>query len=715
MNTLPEALRQTPDLDRWVQIDSDETITIFTGKVEIGQGIRTTLAQIAAEELDVAVERIRVVMADTARTPDEGHTAGSNSTQGSGGAIRQAAAEVRHLLITAAATRWAVPAEHLHVRDGVIIDPVSENSLSYWELQGGQPLRQQAYGVIRPKPVEQYTVVGTSVARLDLPAKVRGEPVFVADMTLPGMVHGRVVRPSAPGATLLGVDVETVRQMAGVLAVVHNGSFLGVVAVREFQAVRAAEALAAAAEWREPTPLPAEETIFATLRSAPSQDFLVVDGTPVATPVPPIAPPAAAEITHSATYLRPYTMHAALGPSAALAHQQGAHLTIWTHSQGVFPLRASLADVLGMDETNLRLIHVEGPGCYGHNGADDVTLDAALLAQAVPDYPVLVQWSRADEHRWEPYGTPAVIEMNASLDAAGAVIDWNHDVWSYTHSGRPRPMTAATNLLAAWHLAAPVPAPAARPGLGRHNGIHRNADPLYAFPQRRIVKHFVADSPLRTSSLRGLGAFANVFAIESFMDELALHAGADPVAFRLRHLADPRAEAVITQAATLADWSAPRRPDYGRGIGFAQYKNEKAYAAVIVDLHVERATGDVYLDHLTIAADAGRIINPDGLCNQLEGGAIQAASWTLKEAVRFGPTGLQSVDWESYPVLRLHEAPTVKVTLLEPPAAPPLGAGEATQGPTAAAIANAIFDAVGVRLRQLPLTPARLLSALAIA
>jgi CO/xanthine dehydrogenase Mo-binding subunit len=452
------------------------------------------------------------------------------------------------------------------------------------------------------------------------------------------------------------------------------------------------------------------------LLDGPDQPLLVVDGIPTNEPIPPIHPPAEAVQTLQAGYYRPYHMHAALGPSAAMAQMEDGRLTVWTHSQGVYPLRAALALVLKLDEAAIRVIHVEGPGCYGHNGADDAALDAALLARALPGRPVMLKWMRADEHGWEPYGSAMAVQSQASLDAAGQIVDWNHDVWSYTHSGRPRKMDNVSNLLAAWYLAEPVPPPQARPGGGYHGGIHRNADPLYAFPRRRVVKHFVPGSPLRVSSMRGLGAYANVFAIESFMDELALAAGSAPVAFRRRHLADKRARAVIEAAVEKAGWQPgpwPNGSGRGRGLAFAQYKNQKCYAAVVVELKVDQTTGQIQLDRAVIAADAGLVVNPAGLANQLEGGLVQAASWTLKEAVGFDQNGITSLDWRSYPILTLPEAPRIETVLLNRSGRPPLGSGEATQGPTAAAIANAVFDAVGVRLRHIPFTPERVRAALA--
>ena len=370
--------------------------------------------------------------------------------------------------------------------------------------------------------------------------------------------------------------------------------------------------------------------------------------------------------------------------------------------------------MLGLAQENIHVIHQEGAGCYGHNGADDVALDAALLARALPGRPVSLKWMRADEHTWEPYGPAMILKMQADLDAHGQIAAWNQDTWSYPHSGRPRAdATESSGLLAAWHLETPIPPPPRRIPRGRHTGSYRNADPLYVYPQRRVVVHEAADSPLRTSSMRSLGAYANVFGIESFMDELALAAGLDPVAFRLRHLQDERAKAVIEAAAAKIGWrarTAPTKADHGQGIAFAQYKNIQCYAAIAVEASVDRASGQIKLERVVIAADAGQVVNPDGLSNQLEGGFVQAASWTLLEEVQFDRHGITSRDWETYPILRFTQMPTLETVILNRPELPFLGSGEATQNPTPAAIANAVFDAVGVRLRQIPFTPARVLA-----
>jgi nicotinate dehydrogenase subunit B len=686
-NVLPYPLAQTPDLDSWVRINTDGTITLLTGKVELGQDIKTSVAMIGADELDVPLERIRVITADTAQSPDE----------------------VRPIALSVAHEELEAPIERLTVADGSITDPVTGRSVTYWDLFGGKRFGSRVSGAGQPKPPEAYRIVGRPAERLDLVPKVTGSAHFVHDLDLPGMVHGRVVRPPDHAARLASVDEDEVNRMPGVIQIVRDGSFLAVIAEREEQAVQAMEALRQAATWENGATLLTSETLFDHLLSQPDRAFLVVDGRPVDDPVPPIETPAGAAQTLAATYYRPYHMHASLGPSAAVAQLIEGKLTVWTHSQGVYPLRAALAQVLGMPEDDIHAIHVDGPGCYGHNGADDAALDAALLARAVPGRPVSLKWMRVDEHTWEPYGAATAIKMQASLSAGGDVLDWNHDVWGYSHIGRARSGGGTSGLLAAWHLAEPFTRPQPRPNMGPQVGIHRNADPLYAFPRRRIVKHFLPDSPLRTSALRGLGSYANVFAIESFMDELAHAAGVDPVEFRLRYLTDDRARAVIEAAVE----KAGRRPEgRGRGIAFARYKNRQSYVAAAIDLSVNRDSGHIRLERAIVAADAGQIVNPDGLSNQLEGAFIQSASWTLKEQVTFDRHGVTSVDWYSYPILRAHHAPQIETVLLNRPGQPYLGIGEGAHGPVPAAIANAVFDAVGIRLRQIPFTPERVKAAL---
>lgn len=700
------SLQTNPDLDAWLRIDADETVTLFSGKVEIGQGIKTALAQMAAEELNVQPQRIRVVTADTALAPNEGVTAGSMSVQTSGAALRLAAATARRLLQQLAfeelETETAV--SQLTIHDGTITDPASGRQTSYWQLMGGKQFGRRVQADAPLKSVAAYETVGTPFARLDIPAKVSGGRSFVQDLDLPQLAHGRVVRPPAYDARLVSVDETAVAALPGVLAVVRDGSFLAVIAERMAQADAAAARLRETAVWHNPTALPTMAEIYQRLRAPGARAALVVDGRAIEGPVPP-APPLTGDRQLTATYFRPYQMHGALSPSAATAQLVDGALTIWSHSQGVPLLPHTVGAVLGMAPADIRVIHAEGSGCYGHNGADDAALDAALLARALPGRPVAVQWSRADEHGWEPYGTAMVMDLAAGLDAQGRITGWRHDVYSFPHTNRPRSGGETSSLLAAAHLADPFPQPQPRAVYGSHFGEYRNADPKYILPDKHIVAHLQTDSPLRTSSLRSLGAYANVFAIESFMDELAHAAGADPLAFRLAHLQDPRARAVLAAVAELSGWAqrqAVMGNGRGYGLAFAQYKNVQTYAAVVVEVAVEDS-GEILLKQAWIAADAGQIINPDGLSNQLEGGLMQAASWTLYERVRWQRQAITSLDWDSYPILRFPQAPVIRTVLLNRPQLPPLGCGEAAQGPTPAAIANAVFAATGRRLRTLPL------------
>jgi CO/xanthine dehydrogenase Mo-binding subunit len=707
---LPGSLQTNRMLDAWIRIGADGNATVFTGKVELGQGIVTALAQIAAEELDLPLERVHMIQGDTARTPNEGVTAGSQSVEYSGTALRFAGAEVRAMLLDAAAKKLGVAPDTLSAKDGTISAADGRNA-TYGELAGAVDLKREATAKSPPKPPKSHTIVGTPVRRFDIPAKVTGGVAYVQDMRPPGMLHGRVVRPPRYGSKLDSVDEVAAKAMPGVVAVVRDGSFLGVVAAREEQAVAARAALIKSAKWTLGPALPNPAKIYEHLMTLPTEDTVISDKRAPALAEAPTGAQAGAQILE-ATYHRPYMAHASIGPSCALAHLADGKLTVWNHSQGVFPNRARLAEAIGMKPGDIREVHADGSGCYGHNGADDVALDAALLARAVPGKPVRVQWMRDDEFGWEPYGAAMTMKVKATL-SGGRIIDWNFDVWSNTHSTRPSE-PGGVNLLAAWYLADPkqpapphnVPQPA--------GGSDRNAIPLYDFPRQRVVNHLIKEMPLRVSALRTLGAYANVFALESFMDELALAAGADPVAFRLAHLTEPRGRAVVEAVARKADWKpgVPGGSGRGRGIAFAKYKNLASYVAIVADVEVDRGSGVVRVPRAYAAVDSGQIINPDGLTNQVEGGMIQSTSWTLKEEVRFTPEGIMSQDWESYPILTMPEVPQIAVDLIDRPTEHSLGAGECAHGPMVAAIANGFAHATGHRLRDLPLSPARVKAAL---
>ncbi|MGQ7794471.1 molybdopterin cofactor-binding domain-containing protein [Faunimonas sp. B44] len=699
---LPGSLKDSPFLDSWIRVDADGSITVFTGKVELGQGIRTALIQVAAEELEVEPGEIDLVTADTGRTPDEGFTAGSQSMQNSGTAIRNAAAQVREILIAQAAERLGVAPGELRA-EGKAIVAADGTSIGYGELVSAELLHVEAQPQSRLKEPGTFRVMGQSLPRVDIPAKVTGNPAYVHDLRLEGMVHARVVRPPSQGSELTGLDSSAVEAMPGVVAVVRDGNFLAVVAEREFQAVSAMRALAAAAQWQERPNLPDQTRLPEVLQSLEREVGTVAEE----------GQPAFSGQVYEATFTRPYQMHASIGPSCAVAVMGNDGLTVWSHTQGVYPDQRAIAEMLAMPPEQVRVIHMEGSGCYGHNGADDAAADAAMIARALPGRPVRVQWMREQEHAWEPYGPAMMMKVRATLGEDGRIRDWAYDLWSNVHSTRPG---GAASLLAARHRQDAVTPPPARLNISQAGNGDRNSNPLYVFPNKRVLWHFLPDMPLRVSALRALGAYANVFAIESFMDDLALAAEADPVEFRLRHLDDPRARDVVTLAAERFGWDGwQARAGRGRGFAFAKYKNLAAYLALAVEAEVEPETGRVRVVRAVSAIDSGEIVNPDGIRNQTEGGILQAISWTLYEAVTFDDTRITSVDWSSYPILRFRSVPeSVEVHIVERPGEAFLGTGEAAQGPVAAAVANAVRDAIGKRIHDLPLSRQRVKQAIGV-
>ncbi len=699
---LPGSLIATPFLDAWIRIDADGGVTLFTGKAELGQGVKTALLALAAEELGIAPQRIALVTADTGRTPNEGYTAGSNSMKDSGTAIQNAAAQVREILIARASDKLGVAPERLAAKDGSVVADDGRR-VGFGELVGDGFAKVRAQSQSKLKDPSRYTIVGKPLPRIDIPAKTSGGAAYVQDVRLPGMLHARVVFPPGYGARLRDANTDAAAMLPGVVKVVREGSVLAVVAEREFQAVSAMRELAAGAHWDEHPSLP-QGDVYAALLALPSDTFVNADTHTAATP--------AAKVLE-ATYRRAYQMHGAIGPSCAVALSKDDALTVWTHSQGVYPLRAALAELLRMPPERVRCIHAEGSGCYGHNGADDAAAHAALLARAVPGRPVRVQWMREQEHLFEPYGAAMVTKLRGGLASDGSIVDWAFDVWSNSHSTRPG---GAGNLMPAWYLDPPLRQPVPKPIPMPEGGGDRNSIPLYALPSLRVVHHFIPDMPVRVSALRGLGAYMNVFSIESFVDELALAAGVDPVAFRLRHLQDPRARDVVTAAAKRFGWEEfrPRR-GLGRGFAFARYKNLGAYCAIAAEVGVDHETGRARLLRAAAAIDSGQAVNPDGLRNQIEGGIVQSMSWTLFEAVRFDAKRILSFDWSAYPIARFDDVPErVDVDVIDRPGQPFLGTGEAAQGPTAAALANAIANATGVRVRDLPLTRERIKAAIGV-
>ena len=697
----PGSLKNSPYLDSWIRIDADGVITVFTGKAELGQGFKTAFQQIAAEELNVPFASLKVVTADTKLTANEGYTSGSHSMQDSGTAIQNAAAQARELLLAEAAKRLDVSIDTLQSEDGVVIAPDGRR-LSYGELVSGDMLHVQAQPSSKLKDPSTLKVMGQSIPRVDIPAKVTGGVAYVQDLRLSGMVHARVVRPPSYGAQLVDCDVAAIEKMPGVVKVVRDGNFLAVVAAKEFQAIKAMNALANAAKWQEVAQLPKLNDLPSVLTNLASQDSVIFQRSD---------PSVSGQRTIEATYTRPYQSHGSVGPSCAVAQLADGAMTVWSHTQGVYPDRQAIADMLRMPSASIRVIHVEGSGCYGHNGADDAAADAAMIARALPGVPVRVQWTREQEHAWEPYGPAMVTRLKASLDASGKIADWNFEVFSNTHSMRPG---GAGCLLAAQHMAQPVAVPPAKPIPLPEGGGDRNAIPIYTFPNAHVVHHFIPTMPIRISAMRALGAYHTVFSIESFMDELAALAGVDPVEFRLNHLDDPRGRDVIEKAAQGFGWrKGQAASDRGFGFAFARYKNLAAYCAIASEVEVNRETGRARLVRAVAAVDSGQVVNPDGLINQIEGAIIQSTSWTLYESVTFDATRITSIDWQTYPILRFDAVPeSIEVHIINRPGKPFLGSGETGQGPAAASVANAIANATGIRLRDLPLTRKRIKDAI---
>ena len=700
------SLQRNPRIATWLTIGSDGRVAVRSGKVELGQGVLTALAQIAAEELDVDVARVEMIPARTGVSPDEAYTNGSMSIQHSGDALRQACACARAAYLEAAAAQWGCDAHTLRIADGDII-AVDGRRTSYWALADDALLDRVVDEAVRPKAAEDHNVVGRSQPRVDLADKLSGRPRYIHDMRLPGQLFGRVVRPPARGAVLTLFDEAAAQAVPGVVVVVRDGNFLGVVAEREDAAIRACEVLRTHATWSGPETLPAQSNLAQFLAEAPAETTVLED---TATAVSPSMGPSHPQRTIAARFSRGYIAHASLAPSCGVAVWRDAGLHVWSHTQGVYPLQRELAHAFGLAATDVVVEHVEGAGCYGHNAADDAAYDAALLAHAVPGRAVQVVWSRQDELTWSPMGPAMVVDVEVDVDADGRPQAWRHEVWTNGHTSRPgRP---GSPLLGAQHRAGgPAQVAAPEPPIANGGGGARNAVPLYDLPALHVVLHRVLTMPLRTSALRALGAHLNVYAIESVVDDLALAAGVDPVKYRLAMLSDERARAVIEAVAERSGWHSPLpKGDLatGRGIGIARYKNVGAYCAVVAEVEAET---QVRVRRLTVAADLGLVINPDGAVNQLEGGAIQATSWTTLEQVHFDRTNVTSQTWQEYPILTFEQAPAVDVVLVDRPDMPPVGSGEATTGPTAAAIGNAVAAALGVRVRTLPLTPSNVVAA----
>ena len=698
-DTLPLSIQNNRRIEKWIRFGADRTVRLAVGKVELGQGNVTALAQIAADELDVDLECISVLSGDTEDAPDEGQTTGSQSIEVSGRSVRLVSAELRARVLDRLAQRLNCSPTELSVEDGAFRRGDAPTGHDYWNFATAEDFARDIEGNAVPKPHTAYRYVGKPMPRRDLPAKLAGGG-FVHDMVRPDMLHARILRQPCRGAQLLSLDEAALRRAErGEFRIVRVANFVAFVGSDEAVVQRAAAAAPMHAKWDNVRQITAEQQEAAWLVGQPCDDRL--HGAPL--------PAADTGTVVTASYSRPYVAHASMGPSCALAEYRGGHLSVWSHTQGVYPLRNALANVLGIAQDAITVRHAHGAGCYGHNGADDVAVDAAVIALQIPDHCIRVQWRREEEFGFEPFGSAMHVTVRAALDDAGKPVDWTAEIWSATHVQRP---STGGNLLTHEALATPPPDPRPTdPPEANGGGGTRNAFPLYDFAAKRVVHHLVLRAPVRTSALRGLGALPNVFAIECFMDELAERAGIDPVEYRLSVLSDPRARRVIENIAERCGWSArgPAGSGRGLGLGWAQYKNHAAYAAVAVEVEVEQ---EVRLRRVWCAADAGLVINPDGARNQLEGGIVQAASMVLKEQVRMEGDGVTSLDWEGYPILRFSEVPEIDTEIIHAPDLPTLGMGECTFGPTAAAIGNAVAHALGTRIRDMPFTRERIEAAL---
>lgn len=689
LEKLPGSLRRAPQINAWLEVLADGRVRVFSGKVELGQGIRTAIRQVAAEELCMDLDRIEVMLAETGVTPNEGYTAGSGSIQNSAMAVRYAAAAARETLLALAAEKMASPVEDLRLQNGHITTKgFGQQDLSFYELLEGQQIEAEVPLEIKLKPKSAYQYVGKPIPRADLTAMVQGQASFIHDLRFPGMLHARVLRPKNYQSRLNQLDEAGFKaEASGVEKVVRNGDFLAIISAQEYEAEAAIRLLEKYTEWSKPAILPPQEQLAHHLKA--------IADPPKIEHGPDDPPPASGSPLLSARYFKPYTMHAALGPACAIGFFDGDKLHLWSHSQGIYPMRAGIASMLNMEVDKIHVISSPGSGCYGHSVADDATADAAILAMAIPGKHVRVRWSRADEHRWEPYGSAMIMELEAGLDETGKINYWKSHIWTDSHSTRPN-KNAAT-LLPSRHLESPFE----MTSRGYLKGGVRNADPYYNIPVMQVIAHYF-DGPLRVSSLRSLGAFANIFAIESFMDALAAKAGIDPISFRLQHLEDQRAKEVVQ---AVQDMTSAIQVKQGEGLGYAfcRYKNYAAYCALAMHVSVHENNNTVTVLKCWAAVDVGEVINPDGLKNQVEGAIVQAIGWTLSEAVSFDEYEITSADWISYRSTDFLASPTtIEVQLIDRPNEPAMGGGEAGTPPVAAAICNAIFNACGRRVYELP-------------
>jgi nicotinate dehydrogenase subunit B len=692
--------RAAHTVDSFLAIHQDGSVTIFTSHVDIGTGISTVFRQVAAEELDIPVERFTVIEGDTATTPDHGGTGGSTGVPRGAADIRQAAATARRALLELAARRMNRRASDLTIEAGEIQASDGAAGVSIASLIGGKRFDLAVDPKAPLKQPSEYRIVGQPVLRADVPFKCTGRHVYLQDFSVPGMLHGRVVRPPTLGGELVSYDETAIRAIPDI-KVIRIGNFLGVVAADEWAAIRAARELKVV--WKDSRDLPGSDDLERYLRESPAADQVVVNRGDASGAL------SGAAKKFSAAYYWPFQSHASLGPSCAIADVTDAGITVWSASQGAFGLRAHLANVFGVAPENVRVIYMDGSGSYGTNGAEDAAADAVLLSRAARR-PVRVQWMRQDEHGWDPKGPVQLLDVRASVDAAGNIAAWETEMW--LPGGPPGERALAGPELAGM-----------KQGHGQGAGLMTmNADPPYRAAHVRVVAHNLRETPLRLSNLRAPGKIANVFAVEGFTDELAAAARVDAVEYRRRSLDDPRALAVLDRAASMIGWRARPSPNpdaaqgnfrVGRGIAYLRYKQAENYCALAMEVAVERSTGRITVRRIACAHDCGLIMNPDGLRNQVEGNIMHTLSRALHEEVRFDQSKVISVDWVTYPVLRFPEAPPVEIALINRPDQPPYGAGEAASAPVAAALANAVFDATGIRLRRVPFAAERMKTMLA--
>jgi len=689
------------DVESFIAIDRDGKVTVYCGHVDLGTGVQTAIAQIAAEELDVAFERVTVIQGDTALTPDQGITSGSFSIQGAGMQIRQAAATARQALLLMAAQRLGGPIEGLAVADGVVRSKSSGKQVGYGELVAVQTLSLTVDKNARLKAPGDYTIVGKPIARIDIPAKVTGQFTYVQDFVIPGMLYGRPVRPPAMEAKLVSVDASSLRGIPGIVKVVREGDFCGVVAETEWAAIKAARQLKVT--WTSWAGLPTQSELWSYVRATKvAKDEITSNAGNAAGAIEK------ASRRLKATYDFALQTHGSIGPSAAVAEFKDGKLTCWTASQATHALRKQFAQMFSMAEDDVRCIYVEGAGCYGRNGHEDAAADAALMARAV-GRPVRVQWMRWDEHGWDPKGPPTLIDLEAGLDVRDNVVAWKGDF--YIPVGGPA---------AVWLLAAQLAGRPHREDL-ETGSIFQNSAIPYGFPNRYTICHRLASTPLRPSWIRSPGRMQNTFANESFLDEITAAIGADPLEFRLKHIDDPRGTDLLRRLEQLARWEPHKIGNRGyggdvlrgRGLSYVHYELSRTYVGIVVDVEVNRKSGKTRVIRASVVHDCGQIINPDGVRNQIEGGVIQTVSRTLIEELKFDRSHVTSLDWASYPILTFPDVPDVVVDLIDRPKEVPWGAGEPACAVVPSAIGNAIFDATGVRLRSVPFKPGNLKAALA--